>query len=331
MVFFSIIIPIYKVEDYLCECISSVLAQTFLDYECILVDDGSPDNCPDICDEYASKNERFRVIHQENAGLSIARNVGINIAGGEYIVLLDGDDLFASNLALQNLYNIIQETKTEVIYHSKLEQFTTQSDRKILDIINEKIYCYNTRDFFAEIQQSDNTILAGWLFTINRKFLLKNNLFFKEKILHEDDHWVPRLFCSMDQIAINHNSFYSYRYQRPGSIMSTLNQKRLTDSIFIIKDLQMIAKREKLKYKKEIYYYFCKSYWFSIFTSLSNYNLSQEDQREIVKKLKKNVFCILHPITIKRFMLFICIMIFGIINAAVIRNFLQGKKHGFNG
>lgn len=89
----SVIVPVYKVEKYLHECVDSILAQTFSDFELILVDDGSPDNCGKICDEYAAKDSRVRVIHQENQGLSGARNSGIEIAQGEFITFVDSDDL----------------------------------------------------------------------------------------------------------------------------------------------------------------------------------------------------------------------------------------------
>ena len=88
----SVIIPIYKVEKYLTRCIDSVLAQTYTDFEVILVDDGSPDNCPAICDEYAKKDDRVNVIHKKNGGLSDARNAGLKLARGEYVMFLDGDD-----------------------------------------------------------------------------------------------------------------------------------------------------------------------------------------------------------------------------------------------
>ena len=88
----SIIVPIYKVESYLPKCIDSILVQTYTDFELILVDDGSPDNCGIICDAYAEKDKRVRVIHQKNAGVSAARNAGIEAAKGEYISFIDGDD-----------------------------------------------------------------------------------------------------------------------------------------------------------------------------------------------------------------------------------------------
>lgn len=88
----SIIVPVYKVEKYLRRCIQSIICQTYSNIEIILVDDGSPDRCPEICDEYASKDERIKVIHQENKGVSAARNAGLDAAKGEYVAFVDSDD-----------------------------------------------------------------------------------------------------------------------------------------------------------------------------------------------------------------------------------------------
>ena len=100
----SIIIPIYNVEKYSDECITSVINQTYKNIEIILVDDGSPDNCGKICDNYALKDKRIKVIHEKNGGLSFARNTGLNIATGEYVYFLDSDDYLTDN-AIELLCN----------------------------------------------------------------------------------------------------------------------------------------------------------------------------------------------------------------------------------
>ena len=97
MPLFSIIVPVYKAEKYISECVDSVLAQTFEDFELILADDGSPDRCHEICDEYAKKDSRIKVIHKNNGGASSARNSGIDAACGEYIIFLDSDDYWEGN------------------------------------------------------------------------------------------------------------------------------------------------------------------------------------------------------------------------------------------
>lgn len=109
----SIIVPVYRVESYLTACVESVLAQTYEHFELILVDDGSPDNCPRMCDEFAAQDSRIRVIHKENGGLSSARNAGIDAAKGEYLAFLDSDDLWTP-VFLERLYRAIGETGAEL-------------------------------------------------------------------------------------------------------------------------------------------------------------------------------------------------------------------------
>ena len=104
----SVIVPVYKVEEYLYECIDSIRRQTYKDLEIILVDDGSPDNCGMICDEYAKNDERIRVIHQNNAGLSSARNKGIENASGDYLCFVDSDD-FISDDYCETLFMLLDQ------------------------------------------------------------------------------------------------------------------------------------------------------------------------------------------------------------------------------
>ena len=111
---FSVIVPIYNVEEYLYECIDSVLSQTFKDFKLILVDDGSPDKCAAICDAYAEKDKRVVVIHKPNGGLVSARQAGMKKASGEYIVNVDGDDFISSDM-LSEAYYIIQKCNPDIV------------------------------------------------------------------------------------------------------------------------------------------------------------------------------------------------------------------------
>ena len=110
----SVIVPVYRVEKYLPACIDSILNQTFTDFELILVDDGSPDRCPEICDEVARRDARVRVIHQANAGLSAARNAGIEIAHGEWLGFVDSDDYIAPQF-YEKLYQTAQRTDADCV------------------------------------------------------------------------------------------------------------------------------------------------------------------------------------------------------------------------
>ena len=109
----SVIVPVYKVEKNIHRCVDSILGQTYADFELILVDDGSPDNCGAICDEYAAKDSRVVVIHQKNGGLSSARNAGIDIATGAYISFVDSDDYIYPNY-LERLYEVLVEFDADI-------------------------------------------------------------------------------------------------------------------------------------------------------------------------------------------------------------------------
>ena len=103
----SFIVPIYNVEKYLSECVESILAQTYSDFEMLLVDDGSPDNCPALCDDWATKDSRIKTLHKPNGGLSDARNYGLDHAQGDYVVFVDSDDFWVEKDCLERLMNVV--------------------------------------------------------------------------------------------------------------------------------------------------------------------------------------------------------------------------------
>lgn len=319
MPLFSIIVPVFNTQDYIRECIESILLQTFSDYECILINDGSTDNSPALCNEYALKDNRFMVIHQINKGLSMARNAGILKAQGDYIILLDSDDILMTDSALNNLSEIITKNKPDVIYHSNLNTFSDNHDFTSLDAIKDDIISFNIKSFIGEIKYNSNILLGSCFFTINRNFILQNDLFFKEGIFHEDEHFSPRLLCSAEIIYINHKYFYGYRHRRPGSITFDISPKRLFDYIVILNDLLLLAKQEKIPYKKNVYYYTCKHIWIKVFNIISNFNISSksnnidnETKYSIARDLKPLSSCLLHDAKLKHILAFLCIHLLGI-------------------
>ena len=126
----TVIVPIYKVETYLRKCVDSVIAQTYRDLEIILVDDGSPDGCGRICDEYAARDERIRVIHKENGGLSSARNAALDVCRGEYISFIDSDD-FVSPYFIEILYRGIAQTGSEIASVRRGVSFYDESEGSV--------------------------------------------------------------------------------------------------------------------------------------------------------------------------------------------------------
>lgn len=138
----SVIVPVYKAERYLQRCVDSILSQTLADLEVILVDDGSPDNSPIICDEYSKKDHRVRVIHQKNAGVAAARNTGLEAAAGEYIAFVDSDDYIAPEM-YASMMKIAQKYKCDVVMCDCLKEFSTHSE----------IYTHNIRPGFYTREQ----------------------------------------------------------------------------------------------------------------------------------------------------------------------------------
>lgn len=249
----SIIIPVYNVERYLSRCISSVL-DLKTDFEIILINDGSTDDSGNMCNLWAEKDSRICVIHQDNRGLSVARNVGIQASTGEYIMFLDSDDFLDSNETEKMLLNI--NSKVEILmglYRSYYE------DRDYYENEHSDIFLTmhgKTRmDTFLKNIPADgrSCYMLAWRFIIKRKFLIDNKLFFLPGIYHEDEEWTQRLLCSSDSIFISHCYFYQYRRARGGSITSSVNSKHVWDSFRIMKCSEKLIKQQIANSPKEIY------------------------------------------------------------------------------
>ena len=178
----SIIVPVYNVEEYLRPCIDSILSQTFTDFELILVDDGSPDNCGAICDEYGLNDERVHVIHQQNAGLSAARNKGISVSAGDYICFVDSDDLISKEFC-NILYKTICSTASMMaacrIFRFDGDKPSIENSRleeKAPKMMNYAVFLY---------KQMDHEIEVGVCNRLYKRSIF-DKLCFRERILHED-------------------------------------------------------------------------------------------------------------------------------------------------
>lgn len=175
---FSIIVPIYDVERYLTQCIESVLAQDYSNYELILVDDGSPDNSIDICTKYAKQYSNIVFIHKINGGVSDARNAGIQIARGEYLMFLDSDDYWEGTTILSNLQNIITENNPDVIFNYMSSVYP---DKIVNHYINRDKLIGSFKEDFQGLYQDG--IYLGFPFTkiMKRELIFKNQLFFYKR------------------------------------------------------------------------------------------------------------------------------------------------------
>lgn len=226
----SFIIPIYKVENYLQECVDSVLNQTFQDFEIILVDDGSPDSCPSICDEYARKDKRVRVIHKKNEGLSAARNDGLNAASGEYVVFLDSDDYYSTPHFIKKIVGQIESKPVQILCHQrqifidgKPQTLSAPSPFTNIELMEN--------DFGALVKSlsaGDRLDANASLKIINRSFLINNKLFFKKGIYSEDVDWFMRVLLVTESMAVTNNVAYCYRL-RTTSISHNVKRKNIDD------------------------------------------------------------------------------------------------------
>ena len=223
----SIIVPIYKVEDYIRECIDSILAQTYPYFELILVDDGSPDNCGRICDDYAKGDNRIKVVHKVNGGISSARNAGLEVAKGEWIMHVDGDDWIEPDM-IESLIEAAQITGADMVIGDFVKYGPSAGYNKLPTWSSDK-------------KKSMSNYLAYTMTTIwgsiaKRSLYADHSLKSPEGISYcEDFHLIVRL-CHFAKKVVNvHRPFYHYRY-RPTSIMSNLNKKTEADEQWVYQD-----------------------------------------------------------------------------------------------
>lgn len=212
----SVIVPIYNVELYLDRCMESIVNQTYQNLEIILVDDGSPDNCPVICDKWAERDCRVRVMHKQNGGLSDARNAGLEAASGNYIAFVDSDDWIEKNY-IEYLYLAIIKTGAEL---ASCEIRIVQEEEKVKDIEQQRP---NTKIFYTE--EALETLINGCVFrAVAWNKLYKKEILLGEKFelgkLHEDEFFTYRIIDKCSLLVWIDTPLYNYR-QRKGSIMDT--------------------------------------------------------------------------------------------------------------
>ncbi|MEE1239491.1 MAG: glycosyltransferase [Acutalibacteraceae bacterium] len=213
----SVIVPVYKVEQYLERCIRSIISQTYQNLEIILVDDGSPDKCGEICEAFAQNDSRIRVYHKENGGLSYARNFGAERACGEYITFIDSDDYIAPNY-IEYLLTLLKKYNADISACCMTETYEDTADyRRNDEIPNERILVGKEacRELFGNLY-SVLVTACGKLYKSN---IVKKYPFPVGKI-HEDEATTCKYYYEADRVAVGNKCLYAY-YQNPESIMHT--------------------------------------------------------------------------------------------------------------
>ena len=221
----SVIVPVYKVEQYLDRCVQSLLSQTYENVEILLVDDGSPDNCPKMCDAYAAKYEKVRVIHQENKGLSGARNTGIDHARGEYIAFVDSDDKW-SPYFLESLYGALKKYDADI---SQCRwEYMHGNELKEAYNPDASCACFTGREMLSNLY-----IQTGAYYVVAWNKLYKKELFanirYPQGRIHEDEATTYKLFDQAERCVFVDNALYGYYVGSGGTSITRngFNMKKL--------------------------------------------------------------------------------------------------------
>lgn len=217
----SVIIPVYNVEQYLKQCLDSVINQTYKNLEIILVDDGSTDNSGKICDEYALKDTRIKVIHKDNGGLSDARNTGLKIATGEYITFIDSDDDIELDM-VEYLYSVLIKfnCKMSVCTHNVIKNNRTKKSFNL-----KEDFKLSSFDCIKKMLYHDGTDTSAWA-KLYKKDLFENIMYPKGK-LFEDIATTYKLFIKSDEIASGHLAKYNYKIRSNSIVRKSFTKAKL--------------------------------------------------------------------------------------------------------
>lgn len=235
----SIIVPIYNVEKYLERCMNTLVNQTFKDIEIIMVDDGSPDNCPQLCDEYAKKDARIKVVHKKNGGLADARNAGLDVATGKYIAFVDSDDFVKENM-YENLYNIAINNSADTVFCGHYQYSNNKAIEGKRNLREKKVFEGNDLNEFAlDFVASPIGVKTDWKYEMSvwhgiysNELIQKDHIRFRSEreILSEDIYfnqlylvhskkivYIPEpyyFYCDNNGSSLTHAKYDSSRYTR---------------------------------------------------------------------------------------------------------------------
>ena len=275
----SIIVPVYKVEEYLPRCIESLINQTYKDIEIILVDDGSPDNCPKFCDEYAKKDGRIKVIHKQNEGVSKARNCAIHYASGEYLLFVDSDDWVDENY-VNNLYLALTSTNSDMSACLFCKTDGTKKRRffdKNVEIVEDKKFYYALTE--------ENYAGYAWNKMFKTSIIKENQIEFDLDIaLGEDSVFTAKYIAQSKKVAFIKQDLYYYFF-RKGSVTHSAKMG--------LKHTTILKSREKvltiLENEKSDYYDLCLASYIDHLAKSKYFFMKKEEYREQLKEADKKI------------------------------------------
>ena len=280
----SIVVPVYKVEQYIEENITSLVNQTYKNLEIILVDDGSPDDCGKIFDQFASKDNRIKVIHKENGGLSDARNYGIDRATGKYIVFVDSDD-YIDNRYIEILYNAIKTNNTKISQCGVLKINDKNEVMEKLGYVDKQIK--TGKEMLKDLYNGhaiENVVVWNKMYAIE----MFKDLRYPVGKIHEDEFTTYKILYNIDSIAIVNEHLYYYRQNENSITGKTFNIKRLDKLEAYEQRLAFFQEKEE----KELYGLTLFEYLSEIRQSYINtrkyIDNSQDILSDLIKKYREN-------------------------------------------
>lgn len=261
----SFVIPVYKVEAYLNQCVDSILNQSYRDIEVILVDDGSPDDCPQICDAYAERDSRVKVIHKQNGGLSDARNVGLKVAIGDYVLFVDSDDFWNDDSCLAKLVSEFKRTPDCDFIGFNCSYYIPSKRKKIKWVRYDALLSLETAslDCVKYLVKSGTFPMSACLKIIKRQFLLDNELFFKKGVYSEDIPWFIELLQKSSLCRFVNEYIYCYRKEESSdSISSTFSVNKWTDLYnHLVEGVEKMNHKQSLEFVDAIFAFWAYEYY----------------------------------------------------------------------
>ena len=279
----SIIIPVYKVEEYLDRCLESVVGQTYKNLEIILVDDGSPDNCPKMCDAWAKKDKRIKVIHKENGGVSSARNEGIKNATGDYLTFVDSDDFLspAFSECIQGIsnekylcfaYNLVDLDST-----TQITPFSSMREKVLTDL--------------NKIKVSSGVFNSVWNKFYLRRIIEKNNLKFDTSlVIAEDLKFNFDFYMCVQELTLVNVAYYNY-FQNSTSVMKNINYDKIKNTLqvceYLISKISLLQQKEKSLFLRKL----ISQNLLSVLYRAKSYSREQNKYLQTRLKQYKKYFC----------------------------------------
>lgn len=251
----SVIIPVYNVENYLKECLDSVLNQTYKNIEVIVINDGSTDKSLHILEDYSSKFNNIKIIDQENSGQSVARNKGLENAKGKYIYFLDSDDYILPD-TLKKLIKKLEMNNLDIIRFAA-RPFSENINKRI-DVLEydfkdyfEEKRVYNKQDFLTRNLKAFSP--SPVLYVVKKEVITKNKLLFYPRVIHEDELFTLELFLNINRMMYDSTPYYQRRYRQNSTMTSHSNSKKSFDAYFIVlKETIKLLEQYKGKYEKKL-------------------------------------------------------------------------------